>query len=112
MKQNHKNCPECEGNLARKKVDFSMYGESLGEFPALVCSKCGSEYFDDETTGKIEKIAKQKGLWGLESQTKIAEVGNSYAIRISKRIFDFMDLKKGEEVTIKPESKKKLVISV
>lgn len=31
----------------------------------------------------------------MESKTKIAEVGNSYAIRVNKKIMNFMNLKKG-----------------
>lgn len=104
-------CP-CGGEMVKKKIDFSMYGKSLGKFPALVCTKCGDEYFEQDISDKINKIAKQKGLWGLESKTKLTEVGNSYAVRITKKLFKFLKLHKGEEVTLYPENQHKLIIEI
>ncbi len=105
------NCYICEkGKLIKKKVDYVFLGENLGKFEAEVCPICGEQFFNENTSLQVEKIAKKRGLWGMEAKTKIAEVGNSYAIRINKKIVDFMKLKKGEEVTLIPESDKKLVI--
>ena len=104
-------CEECGGRIVNKKVDFSMYGISLGKFPAEVCTKCGEEVFTEETSDKIERITKEKGLYGLEAKTKIGVAGNSLDIRINKKIANFLELKKGEEVTIYPENKNKLVIT-
>lgn len=104
-------CYICEkGNLEKKKVDYIFIGENLGKFEAEVCPVCGEQFFNEKTSLEVEKIAKQRGLWGMEAKTKIAEVGNSYAIRVNKKIMNFMNLKKGEEVTLIPESKNKLVI--
>ena len=105
-----KTCEECGGTVMEKKVEFKLYGEPLGFFPAEVCTKCGEEIFDEETSDAIDKVAKDKGLWGLEAQTKLTRVGSSYAIIINKKIVDFMGLKPGEEVHVHPESKKKIVI--
>ena len=106
-------CYICEkGLLARKKVDYMFLGENLGKFEAEVCPVCGEQFFNEKTSLEVERIAKKQGLWGIEAKTKIAEVGNSYAIRINKKILDFMELKKGEEVTLMPESKKRLIVAV
>lgn len=106
-------CYICEkGYMKKKKVDFKVYGISLGKFDAEVCSKCGETFFDEATSDKIDKTAKEKGLWGLESRTKIGVAGDGLIIRVNKKIADFMGLKKGEEVTIIPESKNKLGIEV
>lgn len=105
-------CEECNGKIIRKKVPFKLYGIELGVFPAEICSKCNEEVYDEETLDKIDKIAKQKGLWGLESRTKVGEVGNSLDIRITKKIADFIGLKKGEDVLIHPENKKRIVIDI
>ncbi len=59
-------CEECGGKLVKKNVDFSMYGITLGKFVAEVCLKCGEEVFDEKTSDEIDRIAKQKGLFGLE----------------------------------------------
>lgn len=107
-----KSCEECRGNIIKKKVDFKMYGISLGKFPAEVCSKCGEEIFDEETSKKITEIAKKKGLWGLSIKTTVGVVGNSLDIRISKKIADFLHLKKGEEVIVRPENKDRIIIEI
>lgn len=105
-------CEECGGKIVKKNVEFSLYGESLGFFPAEVCTKCGEEVFDEETSDKIDEVAKQKGLWGLSARTKIGRVGTSIAVTINKQIAQFMQLQKGKEVIVHPQTKKKLMIEV
>ncbi len=105
-------CEECKGKIIRKKVPFKLYGIELGMFTAEICQKCNEEIYDEDTLDKINKAAKQKGLWGLESKTKVGEVGNSLDIRISKKIADFIGLKKGEDILVHPENKKRIVIDV
>ena len=105
-------CDECGGTIVQKKTDFSLYGQSLGMFPAQVCSKCGETVFTEEVSDKIDIIAKEKGLWGLDLTTKVSQAGDSLMIRINKKLADFMGLKKGEEVHIHPQNKKRIVIEV
>ena len=104
-------CEECGGKIIHKLVDYVLLGENLGKFPADVCTKCGEQVFDEEVSGKIDIIAKQKGLWGLQAKTRIGKIGNSFNVLINSKIAKFLDLKKGEEVVVYPESKNKLVIS-
>ena len=40
-------CDECGGKIVKKKVDYSVFGVSLGKFPAEVCAKCNETCFDD-----------------------------------------------------------------
>ena len=103
---------ECGGIMVRKKVDFSMYGVSLGKFEAEVFKKCGEELFSEEVSDQIDEVAKKKGLWGLEAQTKVGKAGDSLIIRVNKKIADFYDLKQGEEVTIAPKDKEELCILI
>ncbi|MAE13317.1 hypothetical protein CMO92_02020 [Candidatus Woesearchaeota archaeon] len=105
-------CEECNGKIIKKKIDFRLYGISLGLFPAEVCTQCGEEIFDEETSDKIDAVAKAKGLWGLGAETKISKSGTSLAITVNKKIVDFMNLKKGEAVYIHPETKNRLVIEI
>ena len=105
-------CEECGGKIIHKKVDFSMYGISLGKFPAEVCTKCGEEVFTEEMSDEIEKITKQKGLYGLEARTKVGVAGNCLDIRIGKKIAKFLSLKRGKEVITYPESKHRLIVKV
>ena len=103
-------CDECGGKIEKKKVDFSLYGESLGKFDAEVCTRCGEELFSEEVSQQMDQVAKEKGLWGLESHTKVGQAGDSLIIRINKKVAEFHGLKKGEEVTVAPESKRKLAV--
>lgn len=103
-------CPICEqGTLKKGTIKEEMFGVFLGEFPAEICSKCGESFTDEETTRKIEEIAKKKGLWGLEKKTTITRTGNSLAVRIPKPLVEFLKLREGEAIYIHPE-KQKLVI--
>lgn len=97
--------------MKRKKIKEEMFGVYLGEFPADVCTKCGESFTDAETTREIERIAKKKGVWGLGIKTKITKTGNSLAVRIPKKIADFLKLKKDKEAYIHPDANK-LVIEV
>jgi len=100
-------CPICQkGKLKKTKIREEMFGIYLGTFPAEVCSECGESFTDTETTRKIEKIAKEKGIWGLGMKTKITKTGNSLAVRIPKKIATFLKLKAGEETFLHPEVNK------
>ena len=98
--------------MVHKKVDYSLYGMSMGKFPAEVCPNCDETYFSEETSRDITKIAKEKGLWGLGTKTKIGQAGSTLDIRLNKKLIKFMGLKKGEEVTVYPENKNKLIVTI
>lgn len=106
-------CPICEkGNLKRKIVPYSVYGVELGKFPVGICDKCGEEWFDEKTALEIEKLEKEKGLFGLSKESKVSYSGNSLVIRIPNAIARFMGLKKEKHVMIHPEGKNKLEIEI
>ena len=109
---NRKTCEECRGNVVRKKVDYTYLGVNLGKFEAEVCEKCGETVFDEDVTQKVAEIAKKKGLYGLASRVKISQVGNSIALIINKKIARFANLKRGEEVTLYPENKRRIIIEI
>ena len=103
-------CPMCEkGDLKKGKIKETMFGIYLGEFPAEICSKCNESFTDEKTTKAIQEAAKKKGIWDLGKKTKITKTGNSLAVRIPKKIADFLKLKEGKEAYIHPE-KNKLII--
>lgn len=105
-------CVICNGETVKKNVEHTESGVSVGNFNAHVCQKCGETYFDEKTAEKIQNKSKQMGLFGLAKKAKVAEIGNSIAIRIPKEIAEFLKLKKGKEVIIFPESKNDLHINV
>ena len=65
-------CDECGGKIAKKEVEFSLDGVSLGMFEALVCQKCGQQLFDERASDLIAVAAKKKGLWGTERNKTLA----------------------------------------
>ncbi len=105
-------CIQCGGKTKAQNVDYKELGVFLGTYPALVCEQCGETYFEEKTAEKIQVKSKEKGLFGLARRTKVAEVGNSIAIRIPKEIAEFLDLEKGQEVTLMPRNKHDLHIQV
>ncbi len=105
-------CPECEGKIEEKIMNYVLIGVDLGKFPTLVCNKCGEQFYEDRVLDKIDEAAKKKGLWGLEHRTKLNELGNGLAIRLSKNQINFGNLKKGEEVLVYPESKNKFIVEI
>ena len=104
-------CWECGKEMKKKSVEYKLHGILLGKFPALVCELCHETIFSEETSRAITAIAKQKGLWGLQAKTKVGQAGKTLDIRLPKKIIEFMNLKKGVEVTIHPESKNKIIIT-
>tara|TARA_Y100000310_G_scaffold151291_1_gene150889 strand:+ start:26424 stop:26753 length:330 start_codon:yes stop_codon:yes gene_type:complete len=105
-------CPICgNGKLVKKKIKEEMFGVDLGEYPAEVCTSCGESFTDSEVTKQIEEVAKKKGIWGLGVKTKITKTGNSLAVRIPKKIADFLDLHEGKEAYVHPESGKLIIES-
>jgi hypothetical protein len=106
-------CVMCNGKVEKKKVEHKEFGVSLGEFDAQVCVNCNEIFYDGKTVDKIQAKSKQLGLFGLTAKkTKVAQVGNSLAVRIPKEIANFANLKKEEEVRIIPKSKKEILVEI
>lgn len=105
------NCPVCgKSPLAREKRRADLYGFDLGVYVAEVCPSCGEVFWDERNVAKMEQKAKKMGIWGLEQRTKVAAVGNSLAVRIPRRLADFLGLARGMEVSIHPAGKDKFVV--
>ena len=105
-------CEECGGKVLKKTVNYDYLGEHIGRYEAEVCSKCGEIVFDEEVSEKIERKVREMRLYGLGTNTKVGIAGSSFMIRITKKLAEFLKLKKGEEVHIYPESKKRIVIEM
>lgn len=105
-------CVMCEGRTVQRMVEHKEFGILVGKFQAQVCQKCGKTYFAEKTAELIQQKSKRLGLFGLAKRAKVAEIGNSIAIRVPKEIASFLKLKKGQEVTLFPESKNDLHVHV
>lgn len=87
-------CEECGGKILHKKVEYALYGISLGTFPAQVCRKCGEVCYEEKVSGEMTRIAKEKGLFELTAKTKVGKAGDALDIRLSKKIVDFLGIEK------------------
>ena len=105
------NCPVCgKSQLFRKRRHAEQYGFDLGVYVAEVCPSCGEVFWDERSVLKMEQKAKKIGIWGLGQRTRVAAVGNSLAVRIPRRLADFLGLTRGTEVSVHPIGKDKLVV--
>lgn len=103
-------CPMCEkGKLVPVREKHVLFGVNLGTYPGERCTACGEVFTDSSAMEKIEIIAKKKGIWGLGATTRITKTGNSLAVRIPKKIADYLKLRSGKEAYVHPE-KDRLII--
>lgn len=63
-------CFMCKGKMKEKRVNYIVDLENtiiiIKDVPAKVCTQCGEQYFDDETSENIEKIVNQLKELALE----------------------------------------------
>ncbi|MFQ5908936.1 MAG: YgiT-type zinc finger protein [Thermoplasmata archaeon] len=108
-----KKCPVCKkGDLVPGEVKEEMFGVSLGTYPADVCTECGESYVDGETMDAIESKAKELGLWGLAKKVTVRKSGNSLVVSIPADVARFLHLRGGEDVLLRPEAKRRLVLEI
>ncbi|MFA4886986.1 MAG: AbrB/MazE/SpoVT family DNA-binding domain-containing protein [Candidatus Nanoarchaeia archaeon] len=105
-------CALCEGGLKEETIEYKEFGVSLGKFLGKRCVSCGEVFFGGEVVEKIQKKSKELGLFGLAKKARIAQLGNSIAVRIPKELAEFLHLKKEDEVRISPFGKKGLLIEM
>lgn len=105
-------CPVCGGRLRKARREYVYEGISLGEHEAEVCERCGEVFFTEEASDAIDRLAKERGVWGLEARTKVSYSGNSLIVRIPKEIAEFMGLERGDGVTVHPEGKRRIVVEL
>ncbi len=106
-------CPTCEkSKMQKKQVEYNLFGVSLGYFEALVCKSCNETIFESDASEKIEQKSKELGLFGLARRSKIGTSGTSLDVKIPKRITEFLQLKKGQEIIIEPSAKNKMQITI
>lgn len=108
-----KKCYICgKGELIKKKIPYELYGVHIGKFDGEQCNKCNESFYSENVFDDMTKMVKELGLWGLETKTAITKVGNSLDIRLNKKLADFLNVKKGEAVTIVPENKRRIIVDI
>lgn len=106
-------CIECgKGKMKKQVVEYMQFGESFGSYPALVCTKCNETLFEGSVSLEIEAKAKELGVFGLSRRSKIGTSGTALDVKIPKRITEFLQLKKGQDIIIEPRARNKIEITI
>ncbi len=58
----------CGGTLKKSEVSVEFFGIDFGIKACEVCTKCGSEFLDDDILETVEQEVKKRKLFGLEHQ--------------------------------------------
>jgi len=75
------NCFMCKGEVIEKKVNYMVDLENtiiiIKGVPAKVCTQCGEQYFEDETSENIENIVNK--LKDLSTEVTIINYNENVA---------------------------------
>ncbi|MFH1225616.1 MAG: YgiT-type zinc finger protein [Candidatus Diapherotrites archaeon] len=105
----------CGGKLEEIKTDMDFFGGKVvvRDVHAFYCPKCREEMFDSKEGDRIfDEVSKLNIVQPFESRKKIAKVGNSFAIPVSKEIADYLQIKKGGEIKITVQGQKRLLVDL
>ncbi len=91
-------------------VEF--FGLDFGIQQCELCTKCGSEYLDDEVVGRIEQEVKKRKLFGLQKEVMVTKSGNSLVMRLPPEITKFVNLHYKDRLRIFPTGKNKMGLEV
>lgn len=59
-------CPDCgRGTFTTALRPFEFHGVAFGEFKVHLCDHCGSWYFTAASSRAIDRIARDRGLFGV-----------------------------------------------
>lgn len=103
----------CGAKLEEIKTELDFFdGKVLvRDVKAFYCPDCKEELFDAKEGDRLfEQVSKLDLGVPFESRKKIAKVGNSYAIPVSKEIAEYMQAKKGTEIVLKVKNQKRLIV--
>lgn len=88
-------CPTCKLDMKKVKFDIS-YGI---EVDSLHCEKCGFNITNNKVLNKALASLKEH----MTREVKVIEIGTGLGIRFPNEVVKSLKLKKGEEITVKPE---------
>jgi hypothetical protein len=91
----NKKCPKCKANLEKVKFDVG-YGIDVESFH---CKRCGFNITEgDKLKNAIGSLREQ-----MRKEIKIIKVGTGLGIRFPNEVVKSYNLRKGEEIILKPE---------
>lgn len=116
MSEKNDNKCVCGTTLRKIKTEMELFGGDVlvKNVDASWCPNCKEELMDSGQIGaakeKVREIAPHFEAFSIRK--KIAKVGNSLSVPLSKEIVEFLRLKKGEEVRITIKDRQRLIVDV
>lgn len=98
--------------MKKSLCQVEFFGIDFGLKDCEVCTKCQSEYLDDQIMQEIETEIKRKNLFALERKIKVTKSGNSLVIRIPPEITKFSGLHYESILRLMPVTKKKIELEI
>ncbi|MBU2100159.1 hypothetical protein KKG83_03680 [Candidatus Micrarchaeota archaeon] len=102
----------CGGKMKKSHCQVEFFGLDFGVRECEVCTKCNSEYLDDEVMAEVEKEVKEKKLFALDRKITVTKSGNSLVVRIPPEIVKFSKLHYQDILRLVPITEKRIEIEV
>jgi len=106
----------CGAKMRRTKTRLELFGGDIviNDVDAYYCPKCGEELLtSQQATAAQDRIYKSiPGFETYSIRKKVAKLGNSLSIPLSKELADYMNLRKGGEVRITLKNRHRLIVDV
>jgi hypothetical protein len=64
MKKYKDSCPDCDEEFEHGFFEYYYKGRYIGKFEGDRCNKCGTLWFTEAGSKKIDEKAKYLGIWG------------------------------------------------
>lgn len=106
----------CGTTLKKIKTEMELFGGDVmvKNVDAFWCPNCKEELMDSGQISaakeKVREIAPHFEAFSIRK--RIAKVGNSLSVPLSKEIVEFLRLKRGEEVRITIKDRQRLIVDV
>ncbi|MEK6874567.1 MAG: hypothetical protein AABX52_02350 [Nanoarchaeota archaeon] len=102
----------CGGKLKTSFCSVEFFGINFGERKCEVCTKCGSEFLDEETLKVVEDEVKKKRIFGLQEEVHATKSGNSLVFRIPPQITKFAKITTKTRARMFPADKGRIEIEL
>jgi thiol-disulfide isomerase/thioredoxin len=106
----------CGAKVKSIKTKFELYDGkvTVNDIDAYYCPKCDKEILTMdqalEAERRIEELTRKYRAYTIKK--RIAKVGNSLSIPVSKELSEYMSLEKGMQVRITVKDKKSIIVDV
>jgi len=110
-------CVDCGIKAKKTHSDFSLMNGKIiiKDLPAYKCPKCSKTIFNIDDVAKAKENFR-KALYesdaSVDFERKLSSDGKNLTMRIPKQIEQSLNLKKGDKLLVKLESKKRIALKI